>query len=347
MILFSLNKVIKYWAKYLLIAMLFMSFSRIVFLIYHIPELDIQNYHYALSLINGLRFDFATFGYFFLPVYFILLIITFPLLNKISFKFFPSIIKLYSLFLLILFTSLYILDIGFFTEYFTRINYIAIEYLSFFDSIAGTVIYQFPYNVLLLALLFIILIQIKFSWKRIQTPPYYYFQSYLKWVGVMIAMTFLILLMIRGGFQNKPLNWSHTNITPYRFTNQLSVNPIWNMGMTWKTAISEQSTDKYSNLNYPLEKAFVIARKSVQSLDNSFISLEYPLLRETKSSVQSKDYNVVIILMEAFAGSYTGVLGDTNNITPYFDALSKEGVLFTRMYSSGTRTNRGLSGTLL
>ena len=72
--------------------------------------------------------------------------------------------------------------------------------------------------------------------------------------------------------------------------------------MNWKTAISEQSTDKYSNLNYPLEKAFVVARKSVQSLDNSFISLEYPLLRETKSSVQSKDYNVVIILMEAFAG---------------------------------------------
>jgi phosphoglycerol transferase MdoB-like AlkP superfamily enzyme len=125
------------------------------------------------------------------------------------------------------------------------------------------------------------------------------------------------------------------------------MNPIWNMGKTWKTIISEQSTDKYSNLNYSSEKALLVARKSVQSLDNSFISLEYPLLRETKSAVPPRNYNVVIILMEAFAGSYTGVLGDTNNITPYFDALSKKGILFTRMYSSGTRTNRGLSGTLL
>jgi len=210
-----------------------------------------------------------------------------------------------------------------------------------------TIVKQFPYNILILAIPVLIFIEIKLFWPRINPVPIFIFNKYYTWAGIFFISAILMILFIRGGIQNRPLNWSHSNITPYRFTNQLSVNPMWNMGMTWKTAISEQSTDKYSNLNYPLEKAFAVARKSVQSLDNSFISVEYPLLRETKSAVLPVDYSVVIILMEAFAGSYTGVLGDTNNITPYFDALSKKGILFTRMYSSGTRTNRGLSGTLL
>ena len=60
-----------------------------------------------------------------------------------------------------------------------------------------------------------------------------------------------------------------------------------------------------------------------------------------------KKHNVVIILMESFAGNYVGELGNKYNITPNFDKLTKEGVLFTKMFSSGTRTNRGLSSTLL
>ena len=51
--------------------------------------------------------------------------------------------------------------------------------------------------------------------------------------------------------------------------------------------------------------------------------------------------------MESFAGEYIGKLGNKQGITPYFDKLTNEGVLFTRMFSTGSRTNRGLSGTLL
>jgi len=240
-----------------------------------------------------------------------------------------------------------VLDVGFFKEYYTRLNYMAIEYLDFFGYIVDTAIRLFPYNFLLLIIPTLIFIEIKFLWSRINPVTIFTFNKYHNWAGTILVSAILMIIFIRGGIQNRPLNWSHTNVTPYRFSNQLSMNPIWNMGMTWKTILEEKSNDKYSSLNYSSEKSLVVARKSVQSLDNSFISLEYPLLRETKSAVSQIDHNVVIILMEAFAGSYTGVLGDTNNITPYFDALSKEGVLFTRMYSTGTRTNRGLSGTLL
>ena len=152
---------------------------------------------------------------------------------------------------------------------------------------------------------------------------------------------------MRGGLQNKPLNWSDAKITPFRYTNQLSLNPLWNLGTTIHTAIEEEFSDDLKSIKITLNESNQIARKSLQDPMADFLFDTHPALRETVSSNAINKYNVVIILMESFAGTHVGKLGSTHNITPYFDALSKDGVLFTRMYSSGTRTNRGLSGTLL
>ena len=56
--------------------------------------------------------------------------------------------------------------------------------------------------------------------------------------------------------------------------------------------------------------------------------------------------NVVVILMESFAGRHVGALGGKGNITPHFDQLAKEGVLFTRFFSNGTHTHQGMFATL-
>ena len=34
------------------------------------------------------------------------------------------------------------------------------------------------------------------------------------------------------------------------------------------------------------------------------------------------------------------------NITPYFDKLSKEGLLFTQFFSNGTHTHQGMFATM-
>jgi len=55
---------------------------------------------------------------------------------------------------------------------------------------------------------------------------------------------------------------------------------------------------------------------------------------------------VVVVLMESFAGYYTGALGSPLGITPEFDRLSKEGLLFTRYFSNGTHTHQGMFATM-
>jgi phosphoglycerol transferase MdoB-like AlkP superfamily enzyme len=52
--------------------------------------------------------------------------------------------------------------------------------------------------------------------------------------------------------------------------------------------------------------------------------------------------NVVVVSEESFGAEYVGAYGDTRGLTPEFDALAKESVLFANAYATGTRTVRGL-----
>jgi phosphoglycerol transferase MdoB-like AlkP superfamily enzyme len=52
--------------------------------------------------------------------------------------------------------------------------------------------------------------------------------------------------------------------------------------------------------------------------------------------------NVVVIASESFGAEFSKLYGSQRNWTPEFDALAREGVWFSHMYASGTRTVRGL-----
>ena len=152
---------------------------------------------------------------------------------------------------------------------------------------------------------------------------------------------------MRGGFQSKPLNFSHSNISQYKFVNQLGINPMWNLAYSYQSALKENSSSRLASIPISIEESLQITRDNIQEKNSTLIRDDFPLLRETNSeNIQSK-FNVVIILMESFAGKYVGSLGNNKNVTPEFDKLSKEGVLYSKMFSTGSRTNRGMTGTLL
>jgi len=56
--------------------------------------------------------------------------------------------------------------------------------------------------------------------------------------------------------------------------------------------------------------------------------------------------NVVVILMESFAGRYVGALGSRDGITPNFDRLAGEGLLFERFFANGTHTHQGMFASM-
>jgi phosphoglycerol transferase MdoB-like AlkP superfamily enzyme len=54
----------------------------------------------------------------------------------------------------------------------------------------------------------------------------------------------------------------------------------------------------------------------------------------------------VLVLLESFAAHKTGVLGNPLGATPSFDALARDGLLFTRMMSAHSHTARGVFATV-
>lgn len=52
--------------------------------------------------------------------------------------------------------------------------------------------------------------------------------------------------------------------------------------------------------------------------------------------------NVVVIVEESFGAQFVGAYGDSRNLTPNFDRLAGQGLLFANAFASGTRTIRGL-----
>ncbi len=74
--------------------------------------------------------------------------------------------------------------------------------------------------------------------------------------------------------------------------------------------------------------------------------IEKSLFHYQKSNFPRKQpLNLVIILEESLGAEYVGYLGGLP-LTPSIDKLSKEGISFTKLYSTGTRTVRAIEALI-
>lgn len=73
--------------------------------------------------------------------------------------------------------------------------------------------------------------------------------------------------------------------------------------------------------------------------------------RAVRASAPARPWNVVLLLEESLGSEFIGALhpplrpDDDRNLTPEFDALARQGTLFTQAYSTGNRTIRAIEAT--
>jgi phosphoglycerol transferase MdoB-like AlkP superfamily enzyme len=72
-----------------------------------------------------------------------------------------------------------------------------------------------------------------------------------------------------------------------------------------------------------------------------------PFDRKIAGRGPEKRLNVVLISVEALSADFMAAFGNTEGLTPRLDALARDGLLFTRLYATGTRTVRGLEALTL
>ena len=144
---------------------------------------------------------------------------------------------------------------------------------------------------------------------------------------IMIFAGGIMFIGIRGGVTESTNNIGTVYHCNSQFLNDAAVSPIFSFLDTFISR--EDFCDEYSFF----EK---------EELDRTFNGLytNDPTLTDTLLTCTSP--NIITIILEGMSSCLIEELGGMKGVTPSFNRLSKEGVLFTGCYANSYRTDRGL-----
>ena len=156
-----------------------------------------------------------------------------------------------------------------------------------------------------------------------------------------IAETVVVLLalfVVHGKLSQYPLRWSDAVELPHSFAQSLALNPLQSLSDSWSFR-AQRLDAAQMRPDADAVRAFVGLPPLKPGEPISF-------LRTVPAKPGAEPVNVVLVLLESFAAHKTGVLGNPLGATPSFDALARDGLLFTRMMSAHSHTARGVFATV-
>ena len=140
-----------------------------------------------------------------------------------------------------------------------------------------------------------------------------------------------MIIPIRGGFGIAPMNPGKVFFSHNVYSNHAALNAVWNM-------------------IYSYYKSGSMYKKYPDYVDKNTAKARFQdLMAQPADSVtvlKTQRPNVVVILLEGFTAKMIEPLGGLSDVTPQFNALTREGILFSKMFASGDRSDKGIVATL-
>jgi phosphoglycerol transferase MdoB-like AlkP superfamily enzyme len=145
------------------------------------------------------------------------------------------------------------------------------------------------------------------------------------WVSILLCG--VLFLLIRSGWQTTPLNPSMAYFSEKPILNHAAVNTDWNL-------LSDYLHSKGSTKN-PYQ--YMTGKTAHEKI--------LPYLNSTSDPIailNQERPNVVLIILESFTADLIESLGGEMGTAPYFEKLVEGGLLFTNIYSTSDRTDKGI-----
>ena len=170
--------------------------------------------------------------------------------------------------------------------------------------------------------------------------------SLTKRIIIAIIVLPLFFLGIRSSISHRPVNISDAAFSMHPLVNQLGISSTYSLTYAFyqSTRHEQDPSAVYGKMSDDeiLRRVMSLNGIAPDGMDSSDI----PLLHYRQSQFpRSRPLNLVIILEESLGAEYVGCLGGMP-LTPHLDRLSREGLLFTDLYSTGTRTVRGIEAVI-
>lgn len=303
-----------------------LALNRILFLWYQ-PQTDGLDLPTRLSVFGyGFRMDLSTAGY--LTVLPALLIALFP---NAAPRRLATCLRILTFVELLLVSIISVADLEVFRTWGFHLDITPLHYLKSPREAAASVASSPIF--LLITLFLALLVAGDYAFSRLIQSITKRFGPVKPWVAtpVLLAAAVALIIPIRGGTQLAPMNVSAVYFSPTAFANYAAVTPQWNF------IHSCLERNKFGSNPYnffPKEQA----NRALQSL--------YQPVKTNQSLLTTPKPNVIFIIWESFTAKSVAALGGRTGVTPQFEKLAREGLLFNRVYASGDRSEKGLIALL-
>ncbi len=251
----------------------------------------------------------------------------------------------------ILFTTISSLIIGnveYFRESGFNLNSSILNYFDNTDEIISTALSRDQYNPITNIFLIIFftwgfIVLTKKGLEKFRSDESFNILSGAKTIITLLIVITLGVFSSRGGFSEAVLDWGRGYYSDYSYMNQFAINPVFSLGRSYYNLRKEQRKGGTIVRTLSEKEIQENIRTYVDDNNAQYISEKNPLLRVTDTKKEQKNYNVVVVLMESFKSKYIGAQGAQLDLTPNFNKIASEGVLFNNFYATGTRSNRGIA----
>ncbi len=331
-----MNLIKQLFKYYLYMIVVFFIGRLALFILYYDQFKDIGNSMY-LTFLYGIRMD-TIIASTFLLIPLIVLSFTPEKLKFIASKF----LKYY--FLIIFSFIIYIENatFPFFAQYDVRPNYLFVEYLVYPKEVFSMIFSE--YKLELSIALFMIGSFIYFYLKKVQDPFIKAFKtSYLKRVLIFLPLLIILFIGIRSSLGHRGANVSDAMYSSNRIINEISKNSVHSILYAIYTNAKHGSKNiekMYGKMSTKEAVKRVQNRLKIKPLDEK---LPFTRIEPSHFKVKSPK-NLVIFIQESLGYQFTK--DNNGTITPNINRLKKYGINFNELYSNGTRSVRGIAGSM-
>jgi phosphoglycerol transferase MdoB-like AlkP superfamily enzyme len=298
---------------------------RVIFwFIFHNPANPLPTDDLLYAFYLGTKFDLRLTWYALIPLFFLGGIKWFsPFTNRISRYFWLIYLILVAATVLVF----YLVDFSNYAYLHERVNATILRFLDNFHTSAQMVWQSYsviPWSLAVIALIALDAYAVNFLlnyFTRHQTAPLK--TRHRLWVAPVAFFVFVFGMF--GKFSYYPLRWSDAFFSTYTFAASVATNPVLNFFDTMKNRFVLADPQKAREYYDVVSQYLGVDKPDKEHLN-------YTRQIAAKPDKMNPPPNIVMVFLESFAGYKTGVLGNPLKPTPYFDALCKDGVLFTNYF---------------
>ena len=229
-------------------------------------------------------------------------------------------------------------EFTFWNEFASRFNFIAVDYLIYTREVVGNIRESYNLPLLLSAVALLAALLWAIVWRALgpawslPAPGWRArFATTIVWGLVLPALAFWA---VDARYKEFSRNAELT---------ELAGNGYFDFWHAFRT--NEIDYERYYRV-LPDSKA--VARLAMEITGHQPGELrQHPNERHVDGKGPERRLNVVLVSVESLSAEFLGDFGNSKGLTPNLDRLAHEGLLFTHLYATGTRTVRGLEALTL